>query len=287
MSIASGTTIARAELERLLYDDVPHGDLTTDLLGIGAQPAVMRFSARGGMVLALAAEAAAIIEIAGGKVEMQAQDGQRLAPGAPILCATGPAGALLRGWKVAQTLIEIWSGVADATRGVIDAARAVSPDIGVACTRKNTPGVKSFAVAAVRAGGGAMHRLGLSETVLVFPDHLGFLPGESLESIATRLRRSAPEKKLVIEVGSVEAAMRAAQAGFDVIQAEKFPPAEIRKLANHLAFMARRPVIAAAGGVNRGNAAAYAEAGADLLVTSAPYYAPPCDVSVRFTQAPE
>lgn len=286
-NLAGRTTIVRAELERLLYDDVPHGDLTTELLGIGDQPAIMRFSARGAMVLALAAEAAAIIEIAGGKVETQTRDGQNLAPGDPILCATGPAAALLQGWKVAQTLVEVWSGVASATRGIIDAARAVSPDIGVACTRKNMPGVKSFAVAAVRAGGGAMHRLGLSETVLVFPDHLAFLPDESLESLASRLRRSAPEKKLVIEVGSVEAAMNAAQAGFDVIQAEKFPPSEIKKLANQLAFMARRPVIAAAGGVNRSNAAAYAEAGADLLVTSAPYYAPPCDVSVHFSRAPE
>jgi molybdenum transport protein len=279
--------IARAELERLLYDDVPHGDLTTDLLGIGGQPAVMRFLARGPMVLALAAEAAALIEIAGGAVERQAFDGQALAAGDAILVATGSAAALLRSWKVAQTLIEVWSGVATATRAIIDSARLVAPEVSVACTRKNTPGVKSFAVAAVRSGGAAMHRLGLSETVLVFPDHLAFLPDEPLERIAARLRRGAPEKKLVIEVGSVNIAMNAAQAGFDVIQAEKFPPVEIEKLANQLAFMARRPVIAAAGGVNRSNAAAYAKAGADILVTSAPYYAPPCDVSVRLAKTPE
>jgi molybdenum transport protein len=47
--------------------------------------------------------------------------------------------------------------------------------------------------------------------------------------------------------------------------------------------MQQRPKIAAAGGVNRANAAEYATAGADILVTSAPYAAPPRDVSVRFT----
>ena len=67
-----------------------------------------------------------------------------LAPGAPILCAAGPAAALLRGWKVAQTLIEVWSGVATATRDIIDAARTVSPHetilrIGPAVAQLNHP----------------------------------------------------------------------------------------------------------------------------------------------------
>jgi molybdenum transport protein len=51
--------------------------------------------------------------------------------------------------------------------------------------------------------------------------------------------------------------------------------------------MPRRPVIAAAGGVNSDNAADYARSGADVLVTSAPYNGAPCDVSVRFSLAPK
>jgi len=59
---------------------------------------------------------------------------------------------LLRGWKVAQTLVEIWSGVATEAEAIVRAARTVRPGIAVACTRKNVPGVKQFAVAAVKAG---------------------------------------------------------------------------------------------------------------------------------------
>src|SRR6266702_58424 len=198
------TVASRAELEELLADDVPYGDLTTDALGIGAVSGSMQFTARDAMVLALAEDAAAIIELAGCRVELFASSGTMLEQGSPILTAHGPASALLRSWKVAQTLIEIWSGVATATRAILDEARFVSPEAAVACTRKNTPGVKGFAVAAVRAGGAAMHRLGLSESVLVFPDHLTFLPDEPLEHIAARLRRGAPEKMLVIEVGNVD-----------------------------------------------------------------------------------
>jgi molybdenum transport protein len=275
--------IPLAQLERLLFDDAPYGDLTTDLLGIGAQRGRMTFSARGPMVLALSTEAAEILEMAGASVERLVEDGQALTAGQEFLRAEGQAGALLRGWKVAQTLVEIWSGVATAAREIVEAARSVAPDIAVACTRKNTPGLKNFSVAAIRAGGAEMHRLGLSETILVFPEHLAFLGGETLNSVATRLQRGAPEKKLVLEASGIAEALAAAEAGFDVIQAEKFSPADIALLVKHLARLTKRPKLAAAGGVNRANATEYAAAGADILVTSAPYAAPPCDVSVRFT----
>ena len=282
------TVASRTELERLLEDDVPYGDLTTEALGIGAIAGIMQFAARSPMVLALAEDAAALIEIAGCRVELFAASGTALGQGAPILEARGPAAALLRCWKVAQTLIEIWSGVASETRVVVDAARAVAPRIAVACTRKNVPGTKRFAAAAVKAGGAVMHRLGLSETVLVFPEHRAFLGQEPLFEVVERLRQAAPEKKLVVEVTTIEAALTAAVAGFDVIQAEKFSAADIGALVKRMQSMAyqrARPIIAAAGGIDAGNAAAYAQAGADVLVTSSPYLAKPKDVQVRISSA--
>ena len=215
--------IPRAELERLLFDDAPlwrphhrnarHRRATRPDDFFGAQRHGRGADGGGGG------------DPRDGRARRSSfasRTARRLAPGAEILRASGPAGALLRGWKVAQTLVEIWSGVATAARDIVEAARAAAPDICVACTRKNTPGVKSFAVAAVKAGGAVMHRLGLSETILVFPEHRAFLAANRSTDIATRLRRAAPEKKLVIEVGGVADGVAAAQAGFDVIQAEKF-----------------------------------------------------------------
>ncbi|MGX4769201.1 ModD protein [Bradyrhizobium guangdongense] len=284
------TVASRAELERLLDDDVPYGDLTSEALGITTIAGVMQFAARAPMVLALAEDAAGLIELSGCRVKLFAASGAVLEQGAPILEARGPAAALLRSWKVAQTLIEIWSGVASEARAIVDAARSVAPHIPVACTRKNVPGTKRFAVAAVKAGGAVMHRLGLSETVLVFPEHRAFLGDQPLLQAVERLRRAAPEKKLVIEVNTADAALAAAVVGFDVIQAEKFSPAEIAALVKRMASMAytrARPIVAAAGGVNAGNAADYAAAGADILVTSSPYLAKPKDVQVRIVAAAE
>ena len=274
---------SRAELEGLLADDVPYGDLTTDALGIGTDQGLMQFTARDSMVLALAEDAAAIIELTGCRVELHASSGILINRGASILTAFGPASALLRSWKVAQTLIEIWSGVATDARAIVDAATAVAPNIAVACTRKNVPGTKRFAVAAVKTGGAVMHRLGLSESVLVFPEHRAFMGKEPLVGLVDRLRRAAPEKKLVIEVATLEGAICAAAVGFDVIQAEKFSPAEIASLVARIATAPERsrPVVAAAGGIHAGNVAAYAQAGADVVVTSAPYLARPRDVQVQ------
>jgi molybdenum transport protein len=277
--------VSRAELERLLFEDAPYGDLTSECLALGCETGAMRFTARGPMVAALVEEAAQIIEIAGGEVALSCAAGAMLRPGDAILSARGSATALLRAWKTAQTLIEIWSGVASGARAIVEAARGASPGAVVACTRKTAPGTRAFALAAIKAGGAIAHRAGLSETILVFPEHRVFLGGEPLAEMAQRLRRGAPEKKLVIEAKTLEDALAAVDAGFDVVQTEKFSPERVAELARHAARRASRPVIAAAGGVNVGNARAYVEAGADVLVTSAPYLAPPCDVAVTIAAA--
>ncbi len=185
---------SRDALERLLGEDCPFGDLTTEALAVGAKPGRMTFSARDAMTLALVEDAAALLELAGASVELHAASGEAAARRTHPLRA-GAAEALLRGWKVAQTLIEIWSGVASAAHDIVVAARRASPDVVVACTRKTTPGTKIFAIAAIKAGGAVAHRLGLSETILVFPEHLAFTGGEHLSDIVARLRRAAPSKR--------------------------------------------------------------------------------------------
>lgn len=272
-------------LDALLADDVPLGDLTTHALGIAERPARMTLAARDPLVVALSEEAARLLERAGAQVELFATSGTALAPGDRILAACGPAGALHRGWKVAQTLVEIASGIATTTRAIVDAARAVSPDIAVGCTRKAVPGAKALSIKAILAGGAVPHRLGLSETILVFDQHRRFLADLGPAEIVARLRRSVPEKKIVVEVAAIDEGLAWARAGADVIQAEKFSPEAIAALVAALTEGAPATIVAAAGGVGPDNAAAYAAAGARVLVTSAPYTAKPRDVQVRIAPA--
>jgi hypothetical protein len=136
-------------------------------------------------------------------------------------------------WKTAQTLAEALSGIASAARLIVQRLQQAGLDVPVACTRKNFPGTRALAAKAVRSGGAVMHRLGLSETLLVFPEHRAFNAATDLAAAVAGLRRSQPEKRVVVEVGSADEAM------------------------------------------------AMARAGADFLVSSAPYFAPPADIRVR------
>jgi nicotinate-nucleotide pyrophosphorylase len=111
------------------------------------------------------------------------------------------------------------------------------------------------------------------------PEHRVFLSEADLAAAARRLRGRAPERKLVVEVGSPAEGLAAA-AGFDVIQPEKLTPEAVAQLAA-IGPRAPRPVIAAAGGISADHAAAFVRAGADVLVTSWPYPARPADAAVE------
>ena len=274
--------LSDTRLAALLDDDVPCGDLTTESLGIGESPGRLRMSARGAMTLCAVEEAARVLELCGTTVVVRATSGSCVGEDGAILDAAGSAGSLHRGWKLAQTLIEWASGIASAAAAVVQAAGGVP----VACTRKHVPGAKALAVKAVRAGGAIVHRLGLSETLLVFPEHALFLTEPPADTVA-RLHRAQPEKKIVVEVGTLAAALHWAAAGVDGLQLERFAPRELADCRRALDARteSRRLLLLAAGGVRPDNAAAYAAAGADVLVTSYPYTATPRDVRVVFANA--
>jgi molybdenum transport protein len=276
-------TLSDPDLLALLHDDVPCGDLTTQALRMGAQPAHLVFQARQAMTVCATEEAVRLFELAGASARLVAGSGAALLTGETLLEAQGSAAALHRAWKTAQTLVEWASGIASATAAIVAAADGVA----VACTRKNVPGTKALSAKAVLAGGGAMHRLGLSETLLVFHEHRLYLDEAPADTVA-RLRRSQPEKKIVVEVGNLDDARLWAEAGADVLQLEKFTPEAVSacRQAMSLNALQRPPLLAAAGGVRADNAAAYVAAGADFLVTSAPYTGPPRDVQVVFGKAP-
>ncbi|MEI7430162.1 MAG: ModD protein [Betaproteobacteria bacterium] len=271
-------------LESLLHDDAPYGDATTWGLGIGDKTGRITFRARQAQITCCTEEAARM-----GALRSLHLDGPIVASGTPVeagtllLSLSGRAADLHCAWKTAQTLMEYASGVASATAELVAAARRGNPDIAVACTRKQLPGTKAMSVKAILAGGAVPHRLGLSETLLVFAEHRAFLEDETPTDTIARLHRHWPERQVVVEVGNAADAEIWIDAGADVIQLEKCPPETVNTVVRHAT--SRTVKIAAAGGVNIANAEAYALAGAHLLVTSAPYSAAPKDVAVSLAPA--
>ena len=84
----------------------------------------------------------------------------------------------------------------------------------------------------------------------------------------------------MVEADTLAEALAVADAGADVVQLDKASAADVATLRRHCESRTPRPLVAAAGGINAANAAEYARAGADVLVTSAPYTAKPLDVKV-------
>lgn len=273
----------QAMVDELLADDVPFGDLTTEAIGIAGARARLSMTMRAPSTVCGVEIAQDLFVRAGASAEVLEATGAHVPAGGAILEAQGDAGSIFAAWKVAQTLVEYLSGIATGTQAIVSAARAVAPDIAVVTTRKTFPRTKALMIAAIRAGGAYPHRLGLSETLLVFPEHRVFL--DDVVARVAALRRALPEKKVVVEVTSLEEVKHIAAAGPDIFQCEKMTPEAIAAVVAHVRDAAPAAEVAAAGGVNAQNAAAYAAAGAHILVTSAPYWAKPADVKVVISAA--
>lgn len=276
--------IADDRLAAMLREDAPYGDATTLGLRIADRSGEAAFLTRATITACCVEEAERIMLLAGCTgTRRTAASGSQVEAGARLLVAEGSAAALHRGLKVAQTLMEIASGVATRARRILTAAREGRPGIAVACTRKHLPGAKDVMLKAILAGGCIPHRLGLSDSILVFPQHRAFLGRTPPHLWVDALRAAQPERKIAIEAESVDEAVWFAGAGVDTVQLDKLAPEQVAEVVRAVAGLPRRPLIAVAGGVSEANAAAYAKAGADLLVTSAAYAAPPADISVAVT----
>ncbi|PKQ31241.1 MAG: ModD protein [Actinobacteria bacterium HGW-Actinobacteria-2] len=270
-----------ALIERLLRDDVPSLDLTSAVLELPPVRSRMTFVAREPLVLAGVSTVVALLERCGAAVVSVADPGRWAEPGQALLVAEGTAVQLHLAWKVCANVLEFAGGVATRTARLVEAARTVTPDIEVLATRKLVPGTKEIAIEAVTSGGALPHRLGLSETVLVFDQHTVFLGG--VEGLIARLPQVAARaggKPVVVEVTSVAEAVALAEAGVGGLQFDKLGPAELAAAVAAVRHVAPQLRLLAAGGINAANAASYAATGVNGLVSSWMYTGTGTDVGV-------
>jgi molybdenum transport protein len=271
--------LSDSDIERFIEEDVPYGDLTTHLLGIGERTGRIVFSTREETILCCTEEAGRILEKCGCSIIVQSPSGTLLPPGREFLLAEGPARALHTGWKVALNLLEYASGIASRTGRIVEKCRAVNPALSVVTTRKSFTGTKKVAIKAICAGGALPHRLGLSETVLVFKQHTAFFGGlEAFLGTVAGLKLKAHENKIIIEADTCEEALLVARSGADVVQLDKIAPAGLADAVAAIRTASPNILISAAGGINEANAAEYAATGIDIIVLSSVYFGKPSDI---------
>jgi molybdenum transport protein len=187
-----------------------------------------------------------------------------------------------KAWRLVGALLEHASGISTRTWQLVQAARKVNPKIAVLTTRKMFPGAKRISIKAILAGGALPHRLGLSETILVFSEHVRFMGGlQAFLDQLDDLKIKASEKSIALEVHNLDDALMAARAGVDQLQMDKMPVDKATETVRRIREAAPHVKIAFAGGINAENGAAYASTGADMLVTTWPYFGKPADIAAE------
>ena len=275
---------AQAELHALvksaLDEDGAFNDLTTIATVVSDRHARGRLVARAPGVLCgvpLALEAFRTLDP---KVTMRVdnEDGARLMPGDSVIYLSGHARALLAAERVALNFMQRLSGVASITARYVEAVRGTHAKI--LDTRKTTPGWRLLEKYAVRAGGGANHRLNLSAAVLIKDNHLAAVDGD-VGLAVRRARDLAPVgTKVEVECDRVEQVEAAIAAGADIIMLDNMPPATMRDC---VALVGGRALVEASGGVTLDSVRTIAETGVDWISVGAlTHSAPALDLALDF-----
>lgn len=269
-------------LETVLEEDLPYGDETTSLLEIRDFRGSIVAKAKASGVYSGISLAARLMRQLGLSVEEHASEGVALTAGSPLLTALGKADQLHAVYKSAQLIMEYCSGISTRTHQMVEAVHSANLQCQVALTRKHFPGTKTLSFYAALAGGGVIHRTGLSESILVFDQHRLFL--DDPVNAIHRAKEKSPERRIAVEVDTPKEGLLFAQAGADIIQCERFSPDVLKNFVKTLHREASGVRILAAGGVRGENAYQYAATGVDVLVTSWPLFAPPQDVKMQFSR---
>lgn len=272
-------------IDRFIKEDVPYIDLTTLALGISGQRGTIQFFTREDAVLCGTEEVVKIFNRLNIDLIRTQASGTLIKEGDVFLEGKGNAEDLHMAWKVSQNILDYSSGIATKTRNLVNTVSKVNPNLHIITTRKVVPGTKELAIKAVVAGGGFPHRLGLSETILIFKQHLNFLGGiDELMKIIESVKSKACEKKIIAEVENMDEAIKLCKAGIDGLQFDKVPCDELKSYVNTLRNIIPSIVILAAGGINESNIAEYAKTGVNALVTTSVYYAKAIDIGCKITK---
>ena len=245
----------------LLEDLGPAGDLTTDsVVPAGLELGGRLVARERGRVAGLgpAALAFTLLDPAV-MVQVVQPDGTDAGAGSTLATVVGPARAILTGERTALNLLGHLSGIATATARIVGAVAHTGAR--VTCTRKTTPGLRALEKYAVRAGGGANHRFGLDDAVLIKDNHL-VIAGSVGEAVARARRHAGHLVKIEVEVDTLDQLDSALAAGVDAVLLDNMAPSMLREAVT---VVAGRAITEASGGITPATAVEIAETGVDLL----------------------
>jgi len=270
-------------VERALAEDLGAGDITGEaIVPPDARATARLVQKQAGVVFGLDAVDEVLRQVGADGVERLEAEGEwRDSIPVDVASVSGPARALLAGERTALNLLCHLSGVATMTARFAGAVAGTGATI--LDTRKTMPGMRSLEKAAVAAGGGRNHRMGLYDAFLIKENHIA-VAGGLAEAIGLA-RTAAPDREVEIECRDAAEVAEALDAGADRLLLDNMGSEALRAAvaARDAAAEAggHRALLEASGGVTLETVAAIAETGVDFVSVGAlTHSAPALDLSM-------
>ena len=274
-------------VRRALAEDVGSGDVTTE----ATVPAIARARARivqkqPGVAFGLDLVEETMRQCGVEHVDKLVVEGQwRDSVPAEVALASGPAAALLVAERTALNFLGHLSGIATLAARFIETVAGTGA--GILDTRKTTPGLRVLEKAAVAAGGGSNHRMGLDDAILIKENHVALAGGVAKAVYAAR--RAQPDLPIEIECRDLEEVAYALGVGADRLLLDNMDTETLReavRLRNENAAGSESVTLEASGGISLETARAVAETGVDFISVGAlTHSAPSLDFSLLLEPA--
>ncbi len=196
----------------------------------------------------------------GVNVDWAVKDGDALAPGDEVCRVRGPARPVLSGERTALNFLQTLSATATRTAQYVRAVAGTGATI--LDTRKTIPGLRTAQKYAVRCGGGANHRMGLFDAVLIKENHIA--AAGSIGAAVARARKNSPGLMLEVEVETMSQLDEAVEAGAGRALLDNFP---LERLREAVSVCSGTIELEASGGISLETVRAVAETGVDFIST--------------------
>ena len=270
-------------IEIALREDLGDGDVTTDFFVSKNQQAMARIVAHERVILAGTETTAEVFRRVDSALHIAVlcNDGSEVNASDSVIELRGQARSILKAERVALNFLQRLSGIATLTRRFVDAA--ANEHVKILDTRKTTPGLRALEKAAVVAGGGANHRFGLFDMVLLKDNHLAANAGfDAFAKAVRKFREARPKIQIEVEADTLEQVRTFLEIdGIDLILLDNMKPAQIREA---VALGKNKVKFEASGGVTLKNIRQIAATGVDYISIGALTHSPRAiDFSLELT----
>lgn len=260
-------------IKRALKEDIGKGDITSKLVLAENRNIKAEITAKEAGV-ACGVEVTGLVFAAvdaGIKFFPQVKDGQKIAQGQTLASLSGPAAGILLGERTALNFLGRLCGIATKTAEYVEQVRPYP--VKIMDTRKTTPGLRILEKYAVRCGGGANHRMGLWDQILVKDNHWAILNSSArenadIEAVIKTIKNNKPKKMLLeVEVKNLTEFRQALTAFPDIIMLDNMPLPEIKEAVKLRNEKSKRhcPQLEISGGINIHNARGIAACGVERI----------------------